>query len=170
MSIGKMDGGTWESHAETRRQRLHLHLQLRRGQLHTGKRVGTRDNLHHLRNGGDFVFLEGIPENRREVQTDTHSEYTSVQYSLFTSEERAPRAWLKSSQIAFHLCALESRFVIWFDSCLTLCCSLTCRIPRAHHLLHWLFLLPRHKNTQYNRDNMINSENAQNITHISKLS
>ena len=39
-----------------------------------------------------------------------------------------------------------------------LCCSLTCRLPRAHHLPHALFLPPRHKNTK----------NTQNIPHISK--
>ena len=60
MSIGKVDGGTSESHAETRRQRLHL-------QLRSGKRVGAHGSPHHLRNGGDFGFLEGIPENRRGV-------------------------------------------------------------------------------------------------------
>ena len=32
-----------------------------------GKRVGAHGSLHHLRNGGDFVFLERIPENRRGV-------------------------------------------------------------------------------------------------------
>ena len=30
-----------------------------------GKRVGTHGFPHHLRNGGDFDFLDGIPENRR---------------------------------------------------------------------------------------------------------
>ena len=43
------------------------------------------------------------------------------------------------------------------------CCSLTCRLPRAHHLLHSLFLLPRHQNTHYNRDNTITSKNTQYI-------
>ena len=46
-------------------------------------------------------------------------------------------------------------------TCLTLCCSLTCRLPRAHHLPHSLFLLPRHQNTQHNRDNTIISKNTQ---------
>ena len=31
------------------------------------------------------------------------------------------------------------------SSCLTLCCSLTCRAPRAHLLPHSLFLVPRHQ-------------------------
>ena len=54
------------ANGEARRQ--HLHLQLRSGQLHSGKRVGAH-SLHHLRNGGDFGFLERIPENRPVVQT-----------------------------------------------------------------------------------------------------
>ena len=37
MSIGKLDGGTTESHGETRRQRLHL--QLRIGHLHNDNLV-----------------------------------------------------------------------------------------------------------------------------------
>ena len=56
-----------QSHGESRRQHLHLHLQLRSGRLHNGRRVGARGNPHHLRNGGDFGFLERIPENRRSV-------------------------------------------------------------------------------------------------------
>ena len=64
MSIGKLDGGTTESHGETRRQRLHL--QHRSSTLHSGRRVGAH-GIPHLRNGGDFGFLEGIPENRRGV-------------------------------------------------------------------------------------------------------
>ena len=66
MWIGKLDGGTTESHAETRRQRLHL--QRRSGKTHNGKRVGAHGFPHHLMNG-DFGFLEGIPESRREVKT-----------------------------------------------------------------------------------------------------
>ena len=53
---------------------------------------------------------------------------------------------------------------------LTLCCSLTCRSPRAHHLPHSLFLLPRHQNTHYNRDNTIHSKNTQCIINLSKTS
>ena len=65
MSIGKLDGGTTESHGETGRQRLHL--EHRSGKPHTGKQVGARGSPHHLINGGDFSFLEGIPKNRRGV-------------------------------------------------------------------------------------------------------
>ena len=54
-------------------------------------------------------------------------------------------------------------------TCLILCCSLTCRLPRAHHLPHSLFLLPRQKNTQHNRDNTIIAKNTQDIIHISEL-
>ena len=85
MSIGKLDGGTAESHWETRRQRVHL--QLRSGKPHDGKRVGAHGSPHHLRNGGDFGFQEGIPENRRGVdRTPTHKD-TSVWYS-FCSQAR----------------------------------------------------------------------------------
>ena len=52
---------------ENRRQRLHL--QHRSGKTHSGKRVGAHRIPHHLINGGDFGFLEGIPENRLGVQT-----------------------------------------------------------------------------------------------------
>ena len=34
---------------------------------HNGKRVGAHGIPHPLINGGDFGFLEGIPENRRGV-------------------------------------------------------------------------------------------------------
>ena len=43
-------------------------------------------------------------------------------------------------------------------------CCLTCRAPRAHLLPHALFLLPRHRNTHYNRDNTIYSKNTQCIS------
>ena len=69
MSIARMDGGITESHGETRLQ--HLHLQLRSGRLRNCKRVGVRGNLH-LRNDGDFGFLE-IPENRRVCRQDTQT-------------------------------------------------------------------------------------------------
>ena len=52
--------------------------------------------------------------------------------------------------------------------CLTLCCSFTCRAPRAHILPHSLFFLPRHQNTHYNRDNTIYSKNTQCIINLSK--
>ena len=55
-------------------------------------------------------------------------------------------------------------------TCLTLCCSLTFRLPRAHNLPHSLFLLPRHQNTQHNRDNAIISKNTQDIMNFSRIS
>ena len=74
------------------------------------------------------------------------------------------------SRIAFHLCAPEKSLVIWCAACLILCCSFACRFPRDHHLPYSLFLLPRHKNTQHHRCNMINSESTQYITHPSSPS
>ena len=49
------------------------------------------------------------PATRKLVRTlqDTHSQHTSVQFNLFTSAERTPRAWLKSHELQCHLCALE---------------------------------------------------------------
>ena len=83
MSIGKLDGGTTESHGETGRQRLHL--QHRSGKTHNGKRVGAHGIPHQLINGGQFGFLKGIAGNRQECSQDTHSQDTSVQYSLITA-------------------------------------------------------------------------------------
>ena len=109
MSIGKSDVGTTESHGETRRQRLHF--QRRSSKLHNGngKRVGAHDFLRHLRNGGDFGFVEGIPENRRGCRQDIHSQYTSLQYSLFTSEERTRNV---AQELHRHLCAPEECLVM----------------------------------------------------------
>ena len=47
----------------------------------------------------EFQKLHGV------CRQDTHSQHTSVQYSLFTSVERTPRAWLKSHGLQCHLCA-----------------------------------------------------------------
>ena len=67
-------------------------------------------------------------------------------------------ARLKKSRIAFHLCAPEKNLSSGVAHVSPFCCcSLTCPLPRALHLPHSLFLL-RHKNTQHNRYNMINSE------------
>ena len=130
LSIARLDGGTAESHGETRQQCLHLHLQHRSGRLRNGKRVGAHGNQHQLRNGGDFGFLEGIPENRR---------------TRLVQE-------------------LHSIVVITF------CCSLTCRLLRAHRLPHSLLLLPRQQNTHLNRDNTIYSKNTRYIINLSRIS
>ena len=95
--------------------------------------------LHKLRNVGDFGFLEGIPENRREgCGQDTLSQYTTVQCSLFTSAKRTARAWLKNDQapeLHCHLCAPEKSLVIWCVACLIHGC-LTCLSPE-----HFIFLI-----------------------------
>ena len=88
---------------ETRRQNLHLHLQLRSGRLRNGKRVGAHGKLHHLRNGGEFRFPgKNSRKSAGECRQDTHSLCTSVQYSLFTSAERTSRAWLKGQHGSSH--------------------------------------------------------------------
>ena len=89
----------------------------------------------------------------------------TAQHSLFTSAERILRAWLKNC-----IFVRLKRVCHLVRTCLTLCCSLTCRSPRAHLLPHSLFLQPRHQNTRYNRDNTIYSKNTQYIINLSKTS
>ena len=50
-----------------------------------GQRVGAHGIPHRLVNGGDFGFVDGIPENRRESRQDTRSKDTFVLYSLLTA-------------------------------------------------------------------------------------
>ena len=100
-----------------------------------------------------------------ECRQDTHSQHTSVQYSPFTSAERIARAWLKNCSVIF---VRLKRICHLVRTCLTLCCSLTCRIPRAHHLPHSLFLLPRHQNTHNDRDNTIFSKNTYTVYRLSR--
>ena len=59
------------------------------------------------------MFLRG--KDTCHCRQDTHSQYTSVQYSLFTSAERTSRAGLKADQapeLHCHLCAPEKSLVI----------------------------------------------------------
>ena len=136
MSIKKLDGGTTESHGETHRQRRHL--QLRSGKLHNGKRVRAHGSPHHLRNGGDFGFLEGIPENRRVVLTGLppRIHICEVQF-VHKREMHTQRAWLKNCIVIF--VREKKNLVIWCVPCLIHGC-LTCLSPRALHLPHSLFL------------------------------
>ena len=86
MAIARLDGGVTKSHGETRRQHLHLHLQLRGGR--NGKRVGAHGNLHHLRNGGDFGFLE---KNFRKFDggcSTVHAQTLHIQRSAVCSQAR----------------------------------------------------------------------------------
>ena len=64
--------GVLQSHGETLWQRPHL--QHRSGKPHNGRRVGAHGIPHHLINGGDFGFLEGIPEKSTGCvdRTPTH--------------------------------------------------------------------------------------------------
>ena len=84
--------------------------------LHCGRRVGAHGIPHQLTNDGDFGFLSENPENRRGVcRQVSHSQYTSVQYSLFTSTERPHIAlglrialsswcsWKESSHLVFSM-------------------------------------------------------------------
>ena len=167
----KTDGGITETHGETRRQHLHLHLQLRSGQLRNGKRDGAHGNLHHLRNGGDFGFLERTPEIDGECRQYTHKHCTcsAIQpvHKRGTHITRLAQGptWLSNCSVIF---VRLKRVCHLVRTCLTLCCSRICLVRRAHHLPHSLFLLPRHRNTHYNRDNTIYSKNTHCIINLSK--
>ena len=163
MSIAKLDGGITESHGEPRQQHLHPHLQFHSGQLHNGKRVGARGNLHHLRNGGDFGFLERIPENRREVLTGhTRTRHICAVQSFHKRGTNTTRLAQVITGCTSFLSAWKES-ITWCCTCLFFCCSVTCRLPRAHHFPHSLFLLPLHVNTVY-------SKNTQYFMNLSRLS
>ena len=106
MSIAKLDGGTTESHGETRQQ--HLHLQLHSGRLRNGKRVGAHVAAYII---WEMLVISASWTEFQKIDgawwQDTHSQNTSAQHSLFTSAERTPRAWLKSHGLQCHLCAPE---------------------------------------------------------------
>ena len=110
MSIARLEGGITESHGEIRRQHLHLHLQLRSGRLQYGKQVAARGNLFHLRNGGDFGFLERIPEIRRGGVDSTHTR-TACSQARNAHHALGSRVTAQA-RFAFHLCAPEKSFVI----------------------------------------------------------
>ena len=152
---------------ETRRQ--HLHLQLRSGQLHSGERVGAHDSLHHLRNGGDFGFLERIPEKSPggADRTPTHNTHLC---STVCSQARNAHHALGSGH--------------------TGCSVIFVRLKRIRHLvLHishpWFSHLPFTTSTSSSsftlpstttrtrstiRFKMIYSKSTQYIMHISMLS
>ena len=64
------------------------------------------------------------------------------------------------AQELYNICVRLKRICHPVLICLTLCCSFTCRAPRAHHLPHSLFVLPRHQNSHYNRENTMSSKNT----------
>ena len=91
------------------------------GRYQTGKQVRAHDIPHHLINGGDFGFLERIPENRRRVKT--RHPLTRHICVVQNVHKRAPHnqcAWLKNCIV---ISALQNK-----------CCHLVC------HMSHpWLF-------------------------------
>ena len=96
MSIGKQDGGATESHGATRRQRL------------------------HLINGGDFGFLEGIPESRRRGVDRTLTHKTHLCSTV--PSQRAPHKTKRD---------LHSIFVQQKE-----CCHLVCHMSHPCLLSH----------------------------------
>ena len=118
-----------ESHGETRRQRLHL--QLRSGQLHNGKRVGTHGSLHHLRNGGDFGFLERIPENRRRGVDRTPTHNTDLCCAVCSQARTASHALGSRASTAQVTRIAVSSLRAWNESVIWCC---TCLDPWLLHL------------------------------------
>ena len=111
---------------------------------------------------GNFVKIEWslYLANNFFCRQDTHSQDTSVQYSLITARTAHSMrlAWFKfktKRDLQASLCP-KIRFVIWCVTCLIHGCFLTRLPPWAHPLLH-LPILPHNENTQC-------------IPHISKLS
>ena len=94
--IGKLDGGTTESHGETRRQRLHL--QYRSGTTHNGRRVGAH---------GIHIIWEMVVIPTVWLQRGTHTQC----------------AWLKTKRdLQASLCPKTS-VVIWCATGLIHGCS-----------------------------------------------
>ena len=65
MSIGEQDGSAAESHGEPAGSVFIFIFVV--ANLTVANKLEPMVFPHHLINGGDFGFLEGIPENRREV-------------------------------------------------------------------------------------------------------
>ena len=102
------------------------------------------------------------PTTATKCRQDTHSQHTYVQYS---SQARNASHALGSSHTGCSVIFVRlKRICHLVCTCLTRCCFLTCRLPRARPLPHSLFLLPRHKNTQHDRFNMIISKNTQSTS------
>ena len=72
-------------------------------------------NLRHPRNGGDFGFLERIPENRRGVNTGHPLTIHICAVQSVHKCGTAHHALGSSNQeLHCHLCAPEKNLVIWF--------------------------------------------------------
>ena len=113
-----------------------------------------------------YIILEVvvISVSWKEVQKidgvcrqDTHSQHT---YSAVQSVHKRGTHRTRLAQELHNIFVRLKRICHLVRTHLTLCCCLTCRLPRAHHLPHSLFPLPRHQNTHYNRDNTIYSKNT----------
>ena len=110
-----------------------------------------------------LVFVHKTPTHNTHLCSTVCSQARNAHHAFGSGGSTA-----QVTRIAFHPCAREKSPVIWCVACLIFVGrSLTCRLPRAHHLPCSLFLLPRHKNTQHYRYNKSTSKNTQYITHIS---
>ena len=113
----------------------------------------------HIERRGSTGSVVRTPTHNTHLCSTVCSPARNAHHALGSSHTDRSVIFVRLKRICHLVCC----------TCLTFCCSLTCHLPRAPHLPHSLFLPPRHKNTQHNQNNMINSENTQYIMHISKL-
>ena len=145
MSMTKLDGGTTESHGETRRQ--HLHLQLRSGHFHNGERAWQPTSSQKWwwfrllgKNSRESTRgLDRSPTHNTHLCSTVCSQARNASHALGSSHTDCSVIFVRLKRIC-HLVCTSLIPVGW----------LTCRSPRAHQLPHSLFLVPRHKNTQHN--------------------
>ena len=116
-----------------------------------------------------FRFLEGMPENRRWCRQDTQLTIHICAAQLVHKRGTHTALGSRPTRLQNHIVTFVRLKSVQSSGVpsLILGCCLFYLSPRAHHLPHSLFFLPQHKNTHLNRDNMINSENTQHITHMS---
>ena len=166
IAIARVDGGITESHGHTRRQHLHLHLHLhlQLPQWPTPQWQSSWSSWQPTYisvSRKEFQKIDG----RCRQYTHEHCTYSAVQ----SVHKRGTHRTRLAQELHYIFVRLK-RTCHPVRTCLTLCCSLTCRLPGVHHLPHSLFLLPRHQNKQNNRDNTIYSKNTHYIMNLSRIS
>ena len=112
--------------------------------------------------------MVSVPWNKFQKIDGVCRQYTHKHCTYSAVQARTHRTRL--AQELHNIFVRLKRVCHLVRTCLTLCCSRTCRAPRAHLLPHSLFLLPRHQNTHYNRDTAIYSKNTQCIINLSRVS
>ena len=136
------------------------------GPLCNGKRVGVHDNLHHLRNGGDFVPGENSSKIDGVCRQYTHKHCT---YSAVQSLHKRGTHRALGSRIALHLCAPEKNLSSGPHMSHPLLLS---HLPFTTSTSSSSLTLPSTTTQEHARqsDNTIYSKNTQYIINLSKTS